>query len=151
MDGATSKACRSYSQQEGRLSGLTAAQKPGLAGMCLGVPCRTILYSAALSPLLPAAMALPNSASASPSSLPSSLHQTVSIQLWPQPLCTPELGQEEMKPGLYLHAGIRRKLPVLGLTRVHCEAVDKSPAFTESRSADQDADRQTVHSAVHSA
>lgn len=97
-----------------------------------------------IEPLLPAAMALPYSASASPSSLPSSLHQTISIQLWPQPLCTPELGQEEMKHGLYLHAGIRRRLPVLGLTRVHCEAVGKSPAFTESHSADQDVDRQFI-------
>jgi hypothetical protein len=39
-------------------------------------------------------------------------------------------------------------MPALNLIRVHCEAVGKFPASTESHSADEDVEGQTVHSAV---
>lgn len=48
--------------------------------------------------------------------------------------CAPRVGPGGDEHGLYLHVGVRRRMSVLGLTRVHCEAVGKSPAFTESHS-----------------
>lgn len=55
---------------------------------------------------------------------------------------SPELTQEEVKYGLYLHVGIRRRMPALGIT--HCEAVGKSPALSKFHSADQDVEGQLI-------